>query len=170
VRGVSLGDLAELFAEQYPTVNRIVVMGGEPLESEFSVLTILQVFQKWKWVEVEITGYIKPTRISEVHYWNVSPKLSTSGIPYDSRINLTALQWFVDHTNHSLKFCVGNKEDVEEVRELVSKLTGKPHVYVMPSGDTLEEYEATFDFAVEVSLKRGWRFSPRLQMQFGRRK
>ena len=69
--------------------------------------------------------------------------------------------------NTYLKFVVATKEDVEEAEEVVNEYRKSGFggvVYIMPCGGTEEMYSLNNRSVAELAMKKGWRYSDRLQI------
>lgn len=111
--------------------------------------------------------YYTPLRVT----FSISPKLSISGEKREDAIKpaiVSSYDLAIIDTLTYLKFVVGTEEDVEEVDEVVeiyhnAGFTG--HVYLMPVGGIAnEEFFMTEKQVALLAMKKGYRFSPRLQV------
>jgi len=99
--------------------------------------------------------------------FSVSPKLSVSGEKWEDAIKpeIVAEYEFTGYTY--LKFVVATKEDAEEAEQAVNeyrKAGFKGPVYLMPLGGTTDLYSLNNKNVAELAMKRGWRYSDRLQI------
>ncbi len=177
-------------------INHLVISGGEPfLQSENLYLLIKKLEETKKLhYSIETNGTIYNDTLAEkIDFFSISPKLKNSvptqakleklslSVPFDSeyiekmRLNLTAIQSIIDHCkkhpgkDFQLKFVVQSLNELIEIEEsFLSKLKGwKPDdIVLMPLGSTPEELKQTRMIAVEAAIERGWRFSPRLQINY----
>lgn len=72
-----------------------------------------------------------------------------------------------------LKFVVTDEQDEAEIRTIVRKLNGisKRDIYIMPVGSDEKTLKKTSMSAIQVALKNGWQFTPRLHiLLFGSKK
>ena len=84
-------------ARSYPC-RRVVITGGEPLESSlfYPLVTALQNEQFE--IEVETSGTVEPpVRSGREIQWNVSVKLAASGVEEGRRINPAAIRRFLEY-------------------------------------------------------------------------
>jgi len=166
---------ASNYLREHPEAH-LVVTGGEPLMQQLALTELLKALKARfgdLYVEVETNDTLRPAEgLAEVvDQWNVSPKLSNSGVPRNRRVVREAIEWFAGAPNAYFKFVVSCEEDVKEVFELfpevVSRARGR--VLLMPLSSTREEYERVAPEVVRLSMKYGLRFSPRLQVELGLR-
>jgi 7-carboxy-7-deazaguanine synthase len=154
----------------------IVLTGGEPTLPG-SQKAFLSFYAAWlkegydaPYVEVETNGTIEPQPAFDkyVNQYNVSLKLSNSGMSRDERINPDAL----DHYAHQaiddmavFKFVVGSEDDLEEILSIVEEFDlPQDSIMLMPAGQTKEQLAETYPLVAEMCKERGWRFSPRLHV------
>lgn len=99
--------------------------------------------------------------------FSVSPKLSCSGEAWDDAIKPEIVRSYQLLGETYLKFVVATNEDVEEAEEAVNayrKANFTGHVYLMPVGGTEQLYALNNRSVAEMAMKRGWRYSDRLQI------
>ena len=99
--------------------------------------------------------------------FSVSPKLSISGEKWEDAIRPEVIQQYQMLGNTYLKFVVATKEDVEEAEEVVNEYRKSGFggvVYIMPCGGTEEMYSLNNRSVAELAMKKGWRYSDRLQI------
>jgi organic radical activating enzyme len=117
----------------------------------------------------EFVTYLQNRR-DDLHVtWSCSPKLSVSGEAWEDAIKPdVAMQYFqIPNSNLYFKFVIANNDDVDEVESAVQEYSQrgvKVPVYVMPVGGRSEEYKLNESAVAEISLQKGWRFSPRLHI------
>lgn len=143
----------------------LVVTGGEPLLHQSKLVDFLREVNAW-FVEVETNGTIVPNEDLPVSRFNVSPKLSNSGMSEEKRINPEALRWHAGHQPKSIfKFVVGNARDVDEVMDLQQQYDiQSKFLYLMPAGSSQAELESTAQMTAELCKTHGFRYSPRLHV------
>jgi 7-carboxy-7-deazaguanine synthase len=152
-------------------VDRLVISGGEPLVQRAALASFVENYLGGYAVEVETNGTIMP--VPGIGQWNVSPKLTHSGVPRSRAWKPNVLQHF--HNLHRsgqalvcFKFVVQRPEDIEEVRELLELADLPPElVWVMPEGRTTTELgQAARHRALEAGIAAGYNVSGRLQVDF----
>jgi 7-carboxy-7-deazaguanine synthase len=99
--------------------------------------------------------------------FSVSPKLPCSGETWEQAINPKTVKSYemVGHTY--LKFVVSTEQDVQDADRAVAEFReagfGGP-VYLMPVGGVPEVYNLNTQQVADMAMARGWRYSPRLQV------
>ena len=99
--------------------------------------------------------------------FSVSPKLSISGEKWEDAIRPEVIQQYQLLGNTYLKFVVATKEDAEEAEQAVNEYRKSGFggaVYIMPCGGTEEMYSLNNRSVAELAMKKGWRYSDRLQI------
>jgi 7-carboxy-7-deazaguanine synthase len=151
---------------------RLVLTGGDPLIQQASILRMINRWREFGikteriFFEVETQGYIQPTEdfARQIRQWNVSPKLSNSGMPKEKRINYDLLRWHAKE-NSFFKFPVASREDLDEVDEIVRTAQIKQtRVFLMPICSTREQHLEASLLAVNLAKMAGYNYSPRMQL------
>ena len=152
----------------------IVLTGGEPTLPSHQD-SISEFFQLLKeeglepTIEVETNGtqdLIAPFGYHVDHY-NVSLKLSNSGMSEERRLDPEAILQFtsLEETTAVFKFVVGSEEDLYEAESIVSEyLIPREQVSLMPAGQRKEQLAETYPLVAEFCKKKGYKFSPRLHV------
>ncbi len=148
------------------TPRRLVITGGEPLLQQQALEELVTELGEFA-VEVETNGTIVPSASlsDRVAQWNVSPKLSNSGIPEAQRFKMAALETLRDTERAWLKWVVVAKEDLEEILRWVTALhwpTDK--VILMPEAKSPSQLVERSTLVAEAAIEHGFRFSTRLQV------
>ena len=164
----------------------LVITGGEPLlgwqKSYPSLLEDERTRGKLKEITFETNGtqrlsvgfgeylFTEFTRVGRDYdklTFSVSPKLSVSGEKWEDAIKPEVVKEYQDVGYTYLKFVVANDQDVEEAEQAVSEYRkagfGGP-VYIMPCGGEEEMYNRHKTKVAELAMKKGWRYSDRLQI------
>lgn len=149
----------------------LVITGGEPLLHQSSIVDYLdyirRVYKCVPIIEVETNGTIIPTDelLTLVDYWNVSPKLQSSGAgSYDNRVNDVALAKILRYGKDKIfKFVISAKEDIWEVWDDY-ELIPKKNIMFMPAGDTQELLNITRPMVVEACKEFNVQYSERLHI------
>ena len=159
-------DLPTLMSEvaAFPC-RRVVVTGGEPLESPLFAPLVTALVAGGYLVEVETSGTRAPGAESDAGIqWNVSVKLSGSGIPETTRINPAAIRAFLAR-GAWWKFVVGEPGELGEVLRLAERFAlPRERVLLQPEGLRADELAARTPWLVEACKAHGFRFSPRLHI------
>jgi len=126
--------------------------GTQPLSEDFKT------WLKHVWQEER--GYHKMT-------FSVSAKLPVSGEKWSEAILPEVVTEYEKYGYTYLKFVVASPEDVEDVDRAVkiyreAGYTGP--VYLMPVGGLPEDYHLNTAQIAELAMKKGYRYSPRLQV------
>lgn len=156
--------------------SHIVVTGGEPLLAPElpSLLQELKNQTKHITLETSATQY-RPVIADLV---SISPKLAHS-IPHTGpyaefapihktrRLNLEAIQYFMDHHDYQLKFVVGERADLEEVDQILAKLrnVSRDRIMLMPQARTQKQYRTAGPLVAQLCLEKGFRYCPRLHVE-----
>ena len=158
-------------ARSYPC-RRVVITGGEPLESSlfFPLVTALQSEQFE--IEVETSGTVEPpVRSGREIQWNVSVKLAASGVEEGRRINPAAIRRFLEY--HAWwKFVVAGEADLAEALRLAERFAlPRERILLQPEALRRDELIERSPWVIEACKRHGFRFSPRLHvMTWGARR
>ena len=149
-------------------INNVVLTGGEPLMQQKPLAELaLRLKRHEHRLEIETNGtYVPEPELSEcIDQWNVSPKLSNSGMGINERLIEDSLQWFAAQEDTRFKFVVAKREDLDEVEEIVRKSRLRTeHVMLMPEATTTEKLACRSSWLVEACIERGYRFGTRLHI------
>jgi organic radical activating enzyme len=103
--------------------------------------------------------------------FSVSPKLPCSGEAWDKAINPTIVKSYEMVGFTYLKFVVATEQDVKDAERAVEEYReagfGGP-VYLMPMGGLPSVYNLNTQQVAQMAMERGWRYSPRLQVDIWR--
>jgi 7-carboxy-7-deazaguanine synthase len=177
-------------------MNHLVISGGEPFIQGCHLSCLIDELRKERaiHVTVETNGTIfNEELVKNIDFFSISPKLKNAVptlsklektktvIPFEPeqsekvRRNIGVIQAIIDHCNGNqekdfqLKFVIQHHDELREIEEsFLSQLTGwKPDdVVLMPLGSTPDEMKQTRMTTIEAAIERGWRFSPRLQINY----
>jgi organic radical activating enzyme len=148
-------------------IHNVVVTGGEPLEHpDFSRL-VRALRRLGLRIEVETSGVVAPAPrlAAAVDQWNVSLKLSHSGVPDARRLDPRAIEGFraIDGNRVYWKFVVGQAEHVQEVADLVQRFAlPRGQVLLMPLtlGPAVEQ-RSVDELVWHACVAHGYRYTPR---------
>ncbi|HET7876095.1 MAG TPA: 7-carboxy-7-deazaguanine synthase QueE [Methylomirabilota bacterium] len=148
----------------YPC-RRVVITGGEPLESALFVPLVLALQSRGYTLEVETSGTLPPPdEAGGAIQWNVSVKLAGSGVEESRRINPDAIRAFLAR-DAWWKFVVTDERDVKEVLDLLQRRElPRERVLLQPEALLPEEFVARAPWVAEACREHGFRFSPRLHI------
>jgi len=177
-------------------MNHLVISGGEPFIQTEGISSLISKLKKERniHISIETNGTIfNEELVSNIDFFSISPKLKNSvptkakldktgvSIPFEpeqaekTRRNISVIQAIIDHCKQTpgkdfqLKFVVQNHDELIEIeKDFLAHLTGwnSDDVVLMPLGSTPEELIQTRMITLEAAIERGWRFSPRLQINY----
>jgi organic radical activating enzyme len=164
-RSVDLDALVEE-ASAFPC-RRLVLTGGEPLESPLFVPLLRALGGGSFTIEVETSGTLPPPAgLNRAIQWNVSLKLAGSGVEEAKRIRPEAIRSFLSREAW-WKFVVADEGDVSEVVRLGERFALPPgRILLQPEAMRREELLERSPWVVEACKRHGFRFSPRLHLLF----
>jgi len=146
--------------------NGIAITGGEPFLQQDNLLNLINTLDV-NYTAIETNGTITP-KIEFKSYGlklNVSPKLENSGNKLIDRFKPDVLNHLNTNYNCIFKFVVQNQFDLPEIKTLIEKCSiPKYKVYLMAEGKTKTEQEANQLNIIDMCLKEGFNFSPRLHI------
>ena len=160
----------------------LVITGGEPLlgwQRAYPDLLNNSKMKSLKEITFETNGTQKltPEFKSYLTKWNrevgkeltfsVSAKLPASGEKWEEAILPGVVCEYEEVGTAYLKFVVATEEDIADAQRAVSqfKLAGfKGHIYLMPVGGVESVYTLNAKNVALAAMKRGWRYSDRLQV------
>jgi 7-carboxy-7-deazaguanine synthase len=103
--------------------------------------------------------------------FSVSPKLPCSGESWENAIQPKVVKSYEMVGSTYLKFVVSTRQDVEDAERAVAEYReagfGGP-VYLMPAGGVPQVYNLNTQEVARLAMERGWRYSPRLQVDIWR--
>jgi organic radical activating enzyme len=146
----------------------LVITGGEPLLHQQNVSDyishILRTYKFLPFIEIETNGTVLPIMALQncVKFWNVSPKLSNCGEPFEKRVNEVAIQYFNSIKGTVFKFVISRYSDLLELWDTYDVFKSK--VMLMPAGDTRDELNAVRMDVVKMCIEYGYRYSERLHI------
>ncbi len=164
VSWVSAGEVLRRLDEM--GVERIVITGGEPLLQQAALEPLLRLIAARRWAtEVETNGTVVPSAVTAglVDRFNVSPKLASSEVGAQRRLNPVALQALCGTGKAVFKFVATNAADLDEIAGLVEEFHLTP-VWVMPEGTTTDALLRDMRALAGSVLDRGWNLTSRLQI------
>ena len=167
-------DIAKKIEQNYDHSNyHVVFTGGEPLLHKDWIEELIGAIDKLEHppakYEIETNGTIMPIESERIAY-NVSVKLSDSGMPKNIRIHSNVLAKYFELENSMeiyWKFVVNRVEDVYEALILFPKenyVLRREHIYLMPGAYSRKEAIKNSESVVEFCKRAGLNYSPRLQV------
>lgn len=166
--------LCEKYMYQFNNGAHLIVTGGEPLLQQTMLLKLLRAMREnfpWLFIEIETNGTIMPDKEIALmtNLFNVSPKLSNSGMPEKRRIVGEVLRWLASrsHVDHAIfKFVVSDAADWEEIEHDYIRPFDIPQqqTWLMPACDARSQIKESWPIVAEIAKKKKTNFSPRLQV------
>ena len=145
---------------------RLCITGGEPFFQNIEPLVLIAKCLDY-YIEVETNGTIIPVRdLQYIDNYNVSIKLSSSGVKEEKRIKSKVIEHYNMIGNAYFKFVVGNIKDMNEVKELEKKYNIKRNkIYLMPlTVSNKKERQNINEFVWNICLLHNYKYSPRLHV------
>lgn len=179
-------------------IKHIVISGGEPTMQTAALEELVERLSFLEYhITIETNGTIFSEKLAKfVDLVSLSPKLSTStpweknltntGVKFNEkwakkheklRINKDVLRrWIIKSKEYGndfqLKFVITSKEDLKEIEDLIFELPSSiqpSDICLMPEGVDVESLNSRTSWMIEETVKRGWRFTPRLHINlFGK--
>ncbi|MFF3665504.1 7-carboxy-7-deazaguanine synthase QueE [Microtetraspora malaysiensis] len=162
--GAAPGDVLGWAARQ--PARLFVITGGEPLVQARRLPELVDgLLALGGEVEIETNGTIAPPEplLSDRVVFNVSPKLSGSGMPRTRRIRPDVLREFAASGRARFKFVAGTLEELDEIAVLVDE-SGLAPVWVMPEGTTSRAVLERMRELADAVLARGWNLTTRMHV------
>jgi organic radical activating enzyme len=151
--------------------NNLIITGGEPLAQQkdlSSFLSEAKARHPRYQVEFETNGTIRPSPDLDAltDQYNVSIKLSNSGVKEEDRLIPEAIQFFASSPNASFKFVVEEPADLAEILALVRQYNiPREAIYLMPQGVLAPVLSEKQDWLVEICKSHGFRYTDRLHIR-----
>ena len=148
----------------YPC-RRVVVTGGEPLESPMFLPLLRALDGRGLSIEVETSGILPPPpTVNRAIQWNVSPKLGGSGVDEARRLSPDAIRSFLAR-DAWWKFVVTSDSDVSEVLQVAERFAlPRARILLQPEAVRREDLLERSPWVVEACKRHGFAFSPRLHV------
>jgi 7-carboxy-7-deazaguanine synthase len=175
--------------QDYSDQIHFIITGGEPLLAYQQLYpTLLDLLRKkgLRDVTIETNGsqllysqvrdylfedFTRMGRDYDRLTFSVSPKLPCSGESWENAINPKVVKEYEMVGYTYLKFVVATRQDVEDAERAVTEYRdagfGGP-VYLMPAGGVPQVYNLNTQEVARLAMERGWRYSPRLQVDIWR--
>jgi len=180
--------IMEMLPENKWNNEHLIITGGEPLlgwQRSYEDLLTHEKMKGLKSITFETNGTQKLTddfkkflhKYSKLHkgtteiIFSVSAKLSASGEKWEDAILPDVVKEYDWYGEVYFKFVVDKETDMFEIDRAIEAYCGagiNSHIYLMPVGGTDQMYFNNFKHVAEMAMKRGWRYSPRLQVDIWR--
>lgn len=170
-------------------LRHVVVTGGEPMLQAKELAELLRRCKRKGWTTtVETNGTIFDRDvIDNCDLLSISPKLKSS-IPNDNKLEQLGIKADGATRRHEdvisqidvikkcveaasgrvqLKFVVGNRADESEIQTSFASLTqivDNERIFLMPLGATAADIAESNKIVIEMCLRNGWRYTPRLHI------
>lgn len=195
---VSVDEVFSVLKTNMGRMRHVVITGGEPMIQADALAELVELCRSNDWhVTVETNGTIFNRQVAKsAHLLSISPKLTPS-IPSEQKLLAAGLTSSAATKAHStiiydteplvqlinmaklsgndiqLKFVVATNADEMEIKERyvnrIHDLTPSD-IVVMPMGVTPQQINLSSKAALNMAVRNGWRFSPRLHINlFGNR-
>jgi 7-carboxy-7-deazaguanine synthase len=190
---MEIDEIVALVEHNLGCIKHVVITGGEPLLQKKPLALLCQRLKEKLNVHLtlESNGTLFDAEVARwIDLFSISPKLSNSipneaklshyqlqpAGPYkfhaDKRLNLTALQSYIDLCRSSnkelqLKFVIGQAQDDLEIKtDFVDHLKGlqQADIMLMPLGANRKELEISAQLVLRMAIENGWRYSPRIHI------
>jgi 7-carboxy-7-deazaguanine synthase len=163
----------------------LVITGGEPLlgwQRAYPDLLDHPNMQRLRYITFETNGTQKLTAEFKQYlidnFWaygcenkeitfSVSAKLPASGEKWEEAILPEVVCEYEEVGTAYLKFVVATEQDIEDAERAAEQFRAagfKGHVYIMPVGGVENVYNLNARNVALAAMKRGWRYSDRLQV------
>jgi len=157
--------------------NHIVLTGGEPMIAPDLPELATALKKQKRHITIETAGTIPPNGIP-CDLASISPKLSNSTPPPErdpawakkheaTRLQPEVITEWIRKYPFQLKFVVSSELDLEEIKDLLSRLPHVPlhQILLMPEGTDVKTLATRSPWLVEICKREGFRFCPRLQIE-----
>ena len=142
----------------------IVFTGGEPLLQQDKIVMLLEeIHRKFNvrpYVEIETNGTITPSYdlTQWAGHFNVSPKLSNSGVKLGDRLFLSILQEIPDKS--IFKFIITDRKDFAEMMDLLNKIhVPNDMVWLSPARGIGIDLDRCVSYLMEMACKHKFNYS-----------
>lgn len=190
----SVDEVFDWVSHNLGAIRHVVLTGGEPLLQKKPLALLCQRLKEELGVHLtlESNGSLFDAEVAKwIDLFSISPKLSNStpnaeklahyrlkeAGPYkfhgQKRLNRHALQAYIDLSQDGqkqlqLKFVVGKTDDYLEIHnDFLNQLQNwkSEDILLMPLGATREEIAKSSPLVLEMAIRHGWRFSPRVHIE-----
>jgi len=147
--------------------DRLVLTGGEPLLQQKELIELTRLLPDGIKIEIETNGTQIPNQTWSklATQFNVSPKLSNSGIEEKLRLKPDVLKTLAALPHALFKFVVCTQTDLSEIEALQNDFnlpTGR--IFLMPEGRDAQTLQERSLWLADICRDQGYRFSPRLHV------
>lgn len=161
------------FIDKFKNGVHLILTGGEPLLQQDSFVKFFDTFvDRYGWfpyTEIETNCTIKPTEGMDeiIDQYNVSPKLSNSGMPEEMRVAPEVYKFHNNNDKSTFKFVVSSKNDWKEIKGLIDRFDLKVghKIWLMPAASSRKELFGRNEEVANLAIKHNVCFSTRLQAE-----
>lgn len=169
---------SKLFTERLRKGAHLVVTGGEPLVQQPQLAELfLELAVKYGvscFVEVETNGTVplESQFMGWINQWNISPKLSNSGMPEKLRIVPDVIWQLRKMPRSYFKFVISCDADMQEtIDTFINPFRINPRqVYLMPAAESQEELAERLPMVAKWAKYLGANLSNRMHIQIWNKK
>jgi 7-carboxy-7-deazaguanine synthase len=164
-------DVEEVLAEvaRYPA-SHVVITGGEPMIAPDIIFLSRGCNELNRHITIETAGTVDAPVTCDL--MSISPKLANStpegswAVQHDRlRYQPAVLKKLMSGYEYQLKFVVTAPEDLEEIRAILNDTgANRDRVLLMPEGIDSATLRERAKWLVEVCMREGFRYSPRLHI------
>ncbi len=126
-------------------------------------------FKFYPVVEIETNGTLMPNDdlCKWISFFNVSPKLASSGMVFSDRFKEAVLRKFDTLESSIFKFVVSSEKEVVDIQEeyLNSKIISSNKIYLMPAASNRLELNTIESKVITLCKKYCFNYSTRLHIQ-----
>lgn len=168
--------LTDKYWKEFCNGSQLVITGGEPLLQQDLLPSLIRRMKTGRGefnfrVEIETNGTIPPDSIMErlVDQFNISPKLTNSGMKESARIIESTMDKFSQLSRIGqaiFKFVVTRENDMQEIIDSYIHPFDLPvnKVWIMPGCSNREQFERVAPLTAKLCQEYGFHFSSRLQI------
>jgi organic radical activating enzyme len=150
----------------------LIITGGEPLLQQDNILEFLNVLKNkiglLPTIEIETNGTIVPreTFLDWQCHFNVSPKISNSGMPLSKCLNPESIIVLKNYIHSSFKCVISKKDDINEyIKIYINPYQINPKkVLLMPAADNAATLKTVEEPLINYCKDYGFRYSTRLHI------
>lgn len=154
---------------QFERGQHLVFTGGSPLLQQDKIVGFINHLithnEFIPYMEIENECVIMPSEDMEdwIDCWNNSPKLTSSGNPFEQRYKPEVIKTVASFANSWFKFVVSCDDDWEEIENgfLMPGLIDIGQIILMPLGGTREELFRNRERVIELAIENGVRYATR---------
>ena len=148
--GTDITERIDRMCAAYPAIRHVVITGGEPCQFDLVPL-IRYLGKRFRWVQIETSGYFDPPKYHGTYWLTVSPK------PFRPDFNLKCVK-----SASELKIVVGSYDDVQFAQTCKNE-NPTAHFYIQP----MSEQKNAIDICTTIAMTNDWKISARIHKLLG---